>query len=160
MGVVSTASPPPRCFSHDLAVGPDGRCVICRKSDRRPSSGINARVVATMLVAVLAGGALAFRWHRAKQPLDVAATEAIKGHVRLYTTGWCPHCKRAKSWLAAQHIEYEEIDLERDPRARRAHRKLSPRGSIPTLDANGVVVVGFDEAQYRSAIERGAQNGQ
>lgn len=35
----------------------------------------------------------------------------------VYTTSWCPFCKRLKSSLDRNEIEYTEIDIEADPAA-------------------------------------------
>jgi hypothetical protein len=53
-------------------------------------------------------------------------------------------------------VEYAERDVERDDRARRAHRRLNPQGSVPTFDAYGEVVNGFDPEVWKAALERGA----
>ncbi len=33
----------------------------------------------------------------------------------VYSTPWCPHCKRVKKFLAAHRVPYEVIDLDEDP---------------------------------------------
>jgi glutaredoxin len=112
-------------------------------------------------------GALAFKglrgvWIALRDPGAAAAeasadaAEAQRTPVRVYTTSWCPHCARAKKWLSAQHVEYAELDVERDERAFRAHRRINPRGSVPTFDAYGEVVDGFDPVAWKAALERGA----
>lgn len=35
----------------------------------------------------------------------------------VYTTSWCPFCKRLKSSLDRNEIAYTEIDIEADPAA-------------------------------------------
>jgi glutaredoxin len=93
---------------------------------------------------------------RERAAATAAADEAEpQNRVRLYTTSWCPHCKRAKQWLTAQHVDYVELDVESNAWARREHRKLSPRGTIPTLDADGAVVIGFSPEQFQQALRRG-----
>lgn len=161
-------APPSRCFVHQLSVGPDGLCTLCRRA-RQPAGSGGGRVVfgGLVILSLLVGGAIVYRGGRglltmlgARESAEATPAGVTDGHVRLYTTAWCPHCKRAKQWLDAQHVAYEEIDLEASPGARLAHRKVSPRGSIPTLDANGEVVVGFDAGAYRAAIDRGARRTQ
>ena len=70
------------------------------------------------------------------------------------STSWCPHCKRAKAWLDDKKVAYAEIDVEKSAAAARDHRKVSPRGTIPVLDADGEVVVGFSEGAFQAAIDR------
>jgi glutaredoxin len=75
----------------------------------------------------------------------------------VYTTGWCPHCKRAKAWMAENGIPYEERNIESSSRNAEENRKLNPRGSIPTFDVDGEVLIGFSEADLVAMIERAAQ---
>ncbi len=35
--------------------------------------------------------------------------------IRIYSTTWCPDCKRAKKFLNEQRIPYTNIDIEKDP---------------------------------------------
>lgn len=35
----------------------------------------------------------------------------------MYTTGWCGFCARLKAGLAAENIDYVEVDIERTPDA-------------------------------------------
>lgn len=37
--------------------------------------------------------------------------------VIIYTTAWCPDCRRAKSFLKERGISYVEVRLEDDPSA-------------------------------------------
>ena len=52
----------------------------------------------------------------------------------MYTTHWCPDCRRVKSFLKQRGVEYREVNIEEDPsaesiviRANRGKRK------VPTL---------------------------
>ena len=35
--------------------------------------------------------------------------------IKIYSTTWCPDCKRAKKFFGEHRIPYENIDIERDP---------------------------------------------
>jgi mycoredoxin len=37
--------------------------------------------------------------------------------ITMYSTSWCGYCHRLKSQLTREGIEYEVIDIERDPAA-------------------------------------------
>jgi glutaredoxin len=153
-----------RCPTHDLACGPDGQCALCHRSSAAGgSAGVERFVLAAAgvlsLVAALAfvgkglrGVAQATASHGAQATDDGAP----RNPVRLYTTSWCPHCKRAKAWLTSQHVAYAELDVESDPWARREHRRLNPRGSVPVFDAYGEVVQGFSPEAFQAALDHGA----
>lgn len=159
---------PGRCSIHDLASGPDGRCALCNRLDARaaePKVGTNQLVIGGLAVLALAvAGAVAVKGLRGTPgavPRESAeqaggTADAKTASVRLFTTSWCPHCSRAKKWLAAQHVEYVELDVEHDASARREHRRLNPRGSVPTFDADGEVVQGFSPEGYQAALQRSA----
>jgi glutaredoxin len=79
-------------------------------------------------------------------------------HVIVYTTSWCPSCRRAKQWMNANGVAYEEHDIERSSESARKMRAINPRGSVPTFDVEGQVEVGFSAesllAAMRSAADR------
>ena len=77
--------------------------------------------------------------------------------IRMYTTSWCPVCRRAKAYLIAERISFTEIDAESSPEARRALRALNPRGSIPTFDIDGEVLVGFGPNRVQAARRNAAK---
>ena len=35
--------------------------------------------------------------------------------VTIYTTPWCPDCRRAKSFLKERGVDYREVNIEEDP---------------------------------------------
>jgi glutaredoxin 3 len=232
-------STPVRCTHHDLACGPDGRCVLCRKqklsgppsAPPAPARRLGALVLGGLLL--VAGGAAALivtgpgraapslpaiqlgvvsgglspltampepiaprappavpkddpslAWLQAvargapADPLSTATPDTApldtepsapagsplswqearqRVHVVVYTTGWCPHCKRAKAWMAASGVPYEERNIESSTTNADKNRSLNPRGSIPTFDVDGEVMVGFSEPDLVAMIERAAQ---
>ena len=55
-------------------------------------------------------------------------------NIKMYTTGWCPDCRRAKSVMKSQGVEYEEIDIEGDEDARELVQRLNNgHMSVPTI---------------------------
>ena len=58
--------------------------------------------------------------------------------LKMYTTTWCPDCRRAKRFLADRHIAFEEINIEETPGADvlvREHNQGKAR--VPTFDLEG-----------------------
>ena len=54
--------------------------------------------------------------------------------IKMYTTGWCPDCWRAKSVMRGNGVEFEEIDIESDEEARELVQKLNKGNmSVPTI---------------------------
>lgn len=65
--------------------------------------------------------------------------------VLLYTTGWCPFCRRAKALLRDRGVRWIELDVEEDPAHRRAMNESSGRDTVPQIFINGTHVGGCDE---------------
>jgi glutaredoxin 3 len=77
--------------------------------------------------------------------------------VVVYTTSWCPACKQAKSWMNARGMAYDERDVEASVAYSRELHSLNPRGSIPTFDVEGQVLVGFSDCALVRAMEQAAR---
>ncbi len=162
-----------RCEDHGLACGPDGRCVVCRRVPGAPPPQDNAGEappISTSRLWLVLGAALSIgglasvarihsQWglsHPRTTTADVTAAADVAGEadVVIYTTDWCPVCKRAKAWMQARGIPYEERDVERSREYGRAMHAINPRGSVPTFDVGGEVLVGFSEGRLLAAMDR------
>ena len=51
----------------------------------------------------------------------------------MYSTSWCPDCKRSRAYLESHHINYKDIDIGKDNQAFLFVEKLTRRVRIPTL---------------------------
>lgn len=72
--------------------------------------------------------------------------------VEIYTTAWCPACKKAKRWLAERGIAYKEYDIEKNPASALRMNKLGGGGGVPFAVINGETVLGFDANAYQAAL--------
>ena len=67
-------------------------------------------------------------------------------HVKIYTTGTCPYCIRAKQLLAARGVqELEEIRVDADPQQREEMMKITGRRTVPQIFIGGKHVGGCDD---------------
>ena len=73
--------------------------------------------------------------------------------VELYTTSWCPWCKKAREYFRSRGIEFTDHDIEKDAGA--LERKIGIDGDkrVPTAIIDGKVVRGFSPSGYQAAIE-------
>jgi mycoredoxin len=67
----------------------------------------------------------------------------MTAQITMYSTPWCGYCKRLKSQLDREGIEFAEIDIELKPEA--AEYVMSVNGGNQTVPT--VVVVGSDGRQ-------------
>ena len=65
--------------------------------------------------------------------------------VTMYTTDACPFCLRAKALLSKRGIEYEEINLARDPDGRAELQRITGMFSFPQILIDGETIGGFAE---------------
>ena len=65
--------------------------------------------------------------------------------VTVYTTDFCPYCTSAKTLLAKRSIEYEEMNLARDPDGRDKLSELTGMITFPQIVIDGETIGGFQE---------------
>jgi glutaredoxin len=51
----------------------------------------------------------------------------------MYSTSWCPDCRRSRAFFTGQNIEHVEIDIGKDREAFAFIEKLTRRVRIPTI---------------------------
>jgi glutaredoxin 3 len=67
--------------------------------------------------------------------------------VTVYTTDPCSFCARAKGLLKARGVEFEEINLSKDPAGRMELVKRTGMMSFPQVIVDGQLLGGFTEVQ-------------
>jgi glutaredoxin-like YruB-family protein len=65
--------------------------------------------------------------------------------VKVYSTEICPYCVVLKEFLKEHNIEFEEVDVSKDEKARDEMIKKSGKMEVPVLEIEGEIVVGFDK---------------
>ncbi|MGB7845760.1 MAG: glutaredoxin family protein [Candidatus Acidiferrum sp.] len=54
--------------------------------------------------------------------------------ITIYSTGWCPDCRRAKAFLRERGFEFQEVNIEEDPEAEEIVLLANDgRRKVPTL---------------------------
>jgi glutaredoxin 3 len=65
--------------------------------------------------------------------------------IMLYTTDFCPYCVRAKALLEKRALEFEEINLARDPDGRAKLVELTGMMTFPQILIDGQPIGGYDQ---------------
>ena len=65
--------------------------------------------------------------------------------VKLFVTPSCPYCFTLKEFLKEHNIEFEEVDVSKDEKARDEMIKKSGKLEAPIVEIDGQIVVGFDK---------------
>jgi mycoredoxin len=56
----------------------------------------------------------------------------------MYTTEWCPDCRRAKSFLKERGVAFREVNIEEDESAEEIVIKANDgKRKVPTLEVGG-----------------------
>lgn len=86
-------------------------------------------------------------------PARREATPKPAPQVELFTTSWCPWCKKAREWFRGRGLSFTEHDIEKDEGA--LERKLGLDGDkhVPTAIIGGKVVKGYSPARYQAALD-------
>jgi len=72
--------------------------------------------------------------------------------VKIYTTPACPYCFTLMEFLKEKGIEFEEIDVSKDEKARDEMIKKSGRLEAPIIEIDGQIVVGFDKEKISNLL--------
>ena len=69
--------------------------------------------------------------------------------IKIYSTSWCPSCIKAKRFFDMKGWEYKEINVADKHEDREEVFKISGQRTVPVIDIDGKIIVGFD----KNAIE-------
>lgn len=68
--------------------------------------------------------------------------------VVMYSTSWCPYCKKAKRYFEANDIPFTEYDIEKDAAAKSRYDRMGAAG-VPVILVGKKRMNGFSEAGFR-----------
>ncbi len=74
-------------------------------------------------------------------------------NVKVYSTSTCPWCHKVKEWLKENKIEFADINVEDDEKAKNEMIEKSGQMGVPVIDIDGTVIVGFDVEKMKSALK-------
>ena len=70
--------------------------------------------------------------------------------IKIYSTSWCPECIQVKKYFDFKGIEYKEINVADRQEEREEVIKISGQKTVPVIEVDGTVIVGFN----RGLIDR------
>ncbi len=77
---------------------------------------------------------------------------AAKSKVVIYTTPTCPYCNMAKHYFKDNKVEYEEKNVAADRALAEEMIHKSGQMGVPVMDIDGKIIVGFDQAEIKKAL--------
>ena len=72
--------------------------------------------------------------------------------VTVYSTPTCPWCKKAKEWLTAHKIKYNDIDVSSDEAAAEKMINATGQTGVPQIEIDGEWIVGFDQDELSKKL--------
>ncbi len=76
------------------------------------------------------------------------------GKVKIYSTPTCPWCKKAKDYFKEKKIEFEDINVAEDDKARKEMIEKSGQMGVPVIDIKGKIIVGFDQETIEKELAK------
>ena len=76
--------------------------------------------------------------------------------VIIYTTPSCVYCKMTKEFFAKNNVQYEELNVATDMKAREDMLEKSQQLGVPVIDVDGTIIIGFDKKNLEMALGLGA----
>lgn len=73
--------------------------------------------------------------------------------VIVYSTSTCPWCERAKEFLKANNVEFEERNAQENPEYANELQEKSGGVGVPVLDIDGTIIIGFNEKKIREVLK-------
>jgi len=71
--------------------------------------------------------------------------------IEIYSKDWCPFCAKAKALLAAQGLDFVEIDITAGGAREREMIARAGRRTVPQIFIAGRPIGGFDDLAYLNA---------
>ena len=72
--------------------------------------------------------------------------------VMVYSTPTCPYCIRTKQFLKEHNVDFEDIDVSTNKVKTDEMIQKSGQMSVPVLDIDGEIIVGFDKAKIEATL--------
>jgi glutaredoxin len=104
-----------------------------------------------VIVALVWGGSLALNWWRNDRATRTLQSLARPGDILMLTTATCPYCAKARAWMSARSVPWQECDVERDERCARVYQAQGTPG-VPLMNVKGQWRLGFDPLWVSDAI--------
>ena len=131
--------------------GPDGRT---HYGDRPPEDTKKEEL--RIGVQSFGGPAEVDTWTQIlKRPPAVDTSKPASATVTMFSTSWCPHCKRAKAYFAQKGVAFREVDIEASEAGNREFRTYGGKG-VPLIIVGDKRMRGFSaEAMDRMLASAG-----
>jgi glutaredoxin-like YruB-family protein len=75
-----------------------------------------------------------------------------KTPVIVYSAAWCAYCHMAMEYLKSKGVEYQSIDVDKDPSAAQKIFDKTGQAGVPVVEIGDETILGFDRMRIDSAL--------
>jgi len=73
--------------------------------------------------------------------------------VKVYSTPTCPWCAKVKEYLKEKKVDYEDLNVAEDDKARKVMIEKSGQMGVPVIEIGETIIVGFDKEAIDKALK-------
>mgnify|MGYP001119338292 CR=1 FL=1 len=77
--------------------------------------------------------------------------------IKIYSMPNCPHCLLVKKFFQENNLKYQEVDVSNDREAAAEMIEKSGQTSVPVIEINGKIIVGFNLPVIKKALKIGSK---
>ncbi len=74
-------------------------------------------------------------------------------NMTVYSTTWCGFCHQAKKYFDSIGVKYDDIDVEKDPKAAEAMVQKSGQMGVPVIEIGDNIIVGFNKPKIDDLLK-------
>lgn len=74
--------------------------------------------------------------------------------IKVYSIPTCPYCNKTKSYFDSKNIEYTDANVSEDKKEKEEMIEKSGQKSVPVIDINGEIIIGFDRIAIDKALKK------
>jgi len=86
-------------------------------------------------------------------PSPSPGAAAVQTSVKIYTTTWCGYCKRAKAYMQARGVRFEELDVETSSQGQVEFRSIGGRG-VPVILVGNQRMDGYSQESLDAMLRQ------
>lgn len=87
--------------------------------------------------------------------MGVKPAHRLPRRVKVFSTATCHHCVTAKRYLDEHGIEYEDVDIIHDLKARREMALMTGQYGVPVIKVGTRAMVGWDRKEFERLMAGG-----
>jgi len=73
--------------------------------------------------------------------------------ITVYSTPTCPYCEMLKDFLKEKDVKFEDKNVQEDQEAAMEMVEKSGQMSVPVIDIDGKIIVGFNRAEIEKLLK-------